>query len=215
MIKVGTVFTIELVENGQILKSKLLDQEGDILLIDFPVNDETGKTVFLPDHTEMNVVYLSEEKKRFKFRTKVLGKKKDVVPMIMLKKPDTIEEAQRRQFVRIKTSIDVAIHPLKNEFAPFAAVTGDVSAGGLSIIIPKNKDLPLHVEILIYLVLTYTDDSIEYLKITGRPLRIEEKKHRKSVSIEFVDVDEKIRQKLLRFCYEQQLLLRRKQFFPE
>ena len=42
----------------------------------------------------------------------------------------TLIKVQRRQYVRIPTTVDAAIHPLENEFTPFTTITEDISAGG-------------------------------------------------------------------------------------
>ncbi|MEK5270485.1 flagellar brake domain-containing protein [Aeribacillus sp. FSL K6-8394] len=215
MIKIGTMITLELSGQDQILKCKLVDQEENILYIDFPINSKTGKTVFLPDGTELVATFVNSEKKPYKFRTKVLGKKKDNLPMIMLQAPEYMEEIQRRQFVRIETAVDVAIHAINQEFAPFTTVTNDISAGGISIIIPNGAEVPLNENIHIYMVLTFMDGTIEYYKLTGKALRVMEADHQKFASIAFIDIDEKTRQKLIRFCFEQQLQMKKKGILNE
>ncbi|KZN95871.1 flagellar brake protein [Aeribacillus pallidus] len=215
MIKIGTMITLELSGQDQILKCKLVDQEENILYIDFPINSKTGKTVFLPNGTELVATFVNSQKKPYKFRTKVLGKKKDNLPMIMLQAPEYMEEIQRRQFVRIETAVDVAIHAINQEFAPFTTVTNDISAGGISIIIPNGVDVPLNENIHIYMVLTFMDGTIEYYKVTGKALRVVEAEHHKLASIAFINIDEKTQQKLIRFCFEQQLQMKKKGILNE
>lgn len=70
------MITLELSGQDQILKCKLVDQEENILYIDFPINSKTGKTVFLTDGTELVATFVNSEKNRINFVLKFLARKK-------------------------------------------------------------------------------------------------------------------------------------------
>ena len=109
-----------------------------ILII--PLMCQTGKVAFLVDGTQLKASYTDDEKGTYLFDTEVLNKVKGNIPMMQLLLPpeETFIKIQRRQFVRIDTSVDIAIHPIEGAFVPFRAVTDDLSAGGAAIRLKKN-----------------------------------------------------------------------------
>ena len=58
-----------------------------------------------------------------------------------------VMKIQRRQYVRVETAVDIAIHPYNGEFVPFTAVTDDISAGGALVHKTKNDSLKEGMEI--------------------------------------------------------------------
>ena len=107
-------------------------------------------------------------------RQKCLNKVKGNIPMIQLVLPpkETFIKIQRREFVRLETSVDVAIHPFEGEFAPFRAVTDDLSAGGAAIHLPKNVNLNGASFIHIWLALPLNSGEISYLQMHSKVIRI-------------------------------------------
>lgn len=204
MLNIGTVLTLENI-NGkkEKLRCKLLDRISGKLFIDFPVSEETGKTIFLHNDTELLVSFVNEQEQVFRFKTKVIGKHRDNIAMVILKEPNNKEfhQVQRRQFVRIETSVDVAVHPIHNEFEPFRTVTEDISGGGAAIILPEKTTIPVGMDVLIWFVLHFEDGSIEYIRLQAQVVRISERK----ASLKFLNVDEISLQHIIRFCFETQL----------
>ena len=90
------------------------------------------KWYFLVDGTQLKASYQDDEKGTYFFDTEVLNKIKGNIPMIQLLLPpeETFIKIQRRQFVRIETSIDVAIHPIDGEFSPFRSSDGRFECRG-------------------------------------------------------------------------------------
>ena len=121
---------------------------------------------------------------------------------------------QRRQYVRIETAIDIALHPLQYEFDPITTMTDDISAGGTGIFVPADTNLQVGMPIQAWLVLLMQNGKYHYMKLLCRVVRIvpnTEGKHR--VSLQFIDVSSHERQLLLRFCFERQLELKKKGLF--
>ncbi|PGT87152.1 flagellar brake protein [Bacillus sp. AFS040349] len=214
MIKIGDVISLE-TKGAKLerLKCKLVEKKGNKLYIDYPINQETGRSAFLMLGTQLVASFVSNESV-FRFQTEVTGRIKENIPMISLTYPgdDQLIKIQRRQFVRIDANLDVAIHSLHNEFQPFTAVTADISAGGTALLLPKSNILKEKQEIDIWFSLPFQNEGIEYIKVKGKIIRFIPADHDLFVKapIEFQNIDEDTRQVLIRFCFNQQILIRRK-----
>jgi c-di-GMP-binding flagellar brake protein YcgR len=216
MIHIGDIITLELKNSDQIEKYKcrLVDRKGNEFFIDYPLSLDTNRTVFLLDGTQLNATFVGPDGSSvFLFETEIKGRVKKNIPMLVLSFPgeENLIKIQRRQFVRIETSVDIAIHPLDFEFTPFTAITDDISAGGVSFLIPIDSPLKQGMKVQIWLVLVVQNGEYHYLKLHGRLARILEfNETRNKVSLQFFDITSQERQLLLRFCFDRQLEIRRK-----
>lgn len=119
---------------------------------------------------------------------------------------ENLIKIQRRQYVRIETAADIAIHPLEFEFAPFTAITEDISAGGASVLVSADTEMKTGISVQVWLVLIMQNGEYHYMKIPSRTSRIlPYNETRSKLSIQFVDIQSKEAQLLLRFCFERQL----------
>lgn len=144
-----------------------------------------------------------------------MGRKKDKIPMLVLKYPgdDHLIKIQRRQFVRIETALDIAIHPLEYEFDPIITITDDISAGGAAILVPKEIQLKNGILVQTWFVLNLQSGDYQYMKLQSRIVRtVSYNETRNKVSLQFIDVSGRERQMLLRFCFERQLDMKKKGF---
>lgn len=118
---------------------------------------------------------------------------------------------QRRQFVRIETAIDIAIHPFEYEFAPFTAITMDISAGGATVLTPNETGLKAGMNVQTWLVLIMQNGDYHYMKLQSRVVRIiPYSETRNKVSLQFIDAANQEKQLLLRLCFERQLEIKKK-----
>lgn len=215
MIKIGEVLILELKysDKSEKYKCKLVERKGSNLYIDYPINLETKKTAFLLDGTQLKVTFIAADGSVYLFESEVLGRVKLKIPMMVISYPgnEHLMKVQRRQFVRIETSVDIAVHPLRDEFTPFVSVTEDISAGGAAIIAGKSCSLKANRQIHTYFVLPMQNGESHYLKLKSKVIRISEICNGKSlISVQFLDVSPQDRQLLLRFCFDRQLAMKKK-----
>ncbi|MEK6454587.1 flagellar brake protein [Caldifermentibacillus hisashii] len=217
MFKLGTILTIEKVNDDQFqrYKSKIMDFDEDTISIDYPVELHSNRMLYVMNGEQLKISFVEEESEQaYQFITMVIGKRKETIPLLVLSCPkqEDIVRIQRREFVRINYAIDVAVHPLYNEFAPFNTITNDISAGGASIFVPKNIPISQHQEILCWFVLPRRSGEYHYLKFTCEVVRIiDYNETRKILSLKFLNNSQKQEQILLQFCYEAQVALRKKE----
>jgi c-di-GMP-binding flagellar brake protein YcgR len=215
MIKIGDTLLLEpkYSVHPEQYKSMVVEVDENNIFIDYPVNTETGKIAFLLDGTQMKVTYFDAEHAVYIFDTEVLGRVKAKIAMVQLSFPpiETFVKIQRRQFVRVETPIDTAVHSTESLFPPFRAVTEDISAGGAALRVPKQFKVPEHSFINIWFALPFKSGEIQYLRLTSKVIRIIEHTDRfNKMSVQFVDMSESDRQFLIRYIFEKQVEMKKK-----
>ena len=211
-LKIGTILTLEptYTERVEKFRCRVVDQSENVIYIDYPVNVVTKKTSFLVDGAQFRVTFMTEEKESYAFNTEVLGRKGGLVPMIILACPPPEEflKIQRREFVRVETNADVSIE-FDGKYTPL--VTEDISAGGLAVILNRPVNFIEGDEVKLTMVLPYSNGDIKYVQTSAMVVRIFEEDEIRIASIQFTDTDDLDRQHIVRFCFERQLQLRKKE----
>lgn len=210
-LSVGTVLVIEkdYTEHSEKYKSKVVDISDGHFMIDYPVSMNTGKTAFFIDGTQLLVTFVDAYKMSYAFRTEVHSRLNRTIPMLKLKYPGDQEliKIQRREFVRVDTSLDIAL-TAKAGGSTMQLVTADLSAGGLAVNMKDVDYLQPGEEVHLLLVLPFSKQEIKYVKGTAVVVRNWEKEQRRITSLKFEEIDEKDRQLIIRYCFERQLELR-------
>ncbi|KAB2338962.1 pilus assembly protein PilZ [Cytobacillus depressus] len=215
MLKIGDVLFLEPSYSNKIekYKCKVVEMGNKYIYIDYPINLNTDRTVFLIDGTLLKGTFVTGDGTVYLFECEVLRKVKANIPMIIISYPgdEQLDKIQRRQFVRVETAVDVAVRPINGEFVPFVTVTDDISAGGAALISDKSKRLAQNIIIHNWFVLPMQNGETHYLKLKGKVVRIVELNKTKSIiSIQFIDITPLERQLLLRFCFDRQLAYKKK-----
>lgn len=211
-LKIGTILTLEptYTERVEEFRCRVVEQGENIIYIDYPVNVVTKKTSFLVDGAQFRVTFMTDEKQSFAFNTEVLGRKGGTVPMIILTCPSPEEfiKIQRREYVRVESKVDVSIE-FDGQFTPL--VTEDISAGGLAVILNRPVNFREDDKVKLTIVLPYSNGDIKYVQTSAIVARIFEKDGIRIASIQFTDTDDLDKQHIVRFCFERQLLHRKKE----
>lgn len=211
ILKVGTVIFLEKEESDDDgkYKSKVVDIEDGFVMIDYPTHVETGKTTFLINDTALFVSFTDDLKMSYGFQTKVEGRLFEGIPMLQLayEGDDDLIKIQRREYVRVDVNIDVAV---ESEGKLARLVTADLSAGGLAINLPNLNTLQEKSVVNLLIVLPFSKREIEYVRAEAKVVRIWEEDRRNIASLEFLNITPDNRQKIVQFCFERQLLLKKK-----
>lgn len=216
MLNIGDTIFIELKysDDRQQFKCKIVERNDNYLFIDYPINQKTGKTAFLLDGTQIKVSFYAKDSAVYMFDTEILGRKKINIPMLIMNYPgdDKLVRIQRREYVRVDATVDVAVHPINGDFEPFTAVTADISAGGASIILPAKHRIKPQTEFMCYLVLPLSNGEYFYIKTLSKIIRIipGTEGARDKAPIQFVELTETQKQQITRYCYDKQLSDRKK-----
>lgn len=214
-IKIGTLLQLEptYTERIEKFRCKVVEQRDNIIYIDYPTNVITKKTAFLIDGSEFRATFRTEDKQSYAFNTEVIGRKAGNIPMIMLHCPqeDEFIKIQRREYVRVETPVDVAVQFKDNKYQ---LVTTDISAGGLALILKGNIAFQDGDDIKLTIVLPFANGDVNYVVTEATVVRIFEKDDKTIATIQLTDTDDIDQQHIVRFCFERQLLNRRKEINP-
>ena len=214
MLKPGVVLTLQVRNDDKVEKYRCKVQEvrEKEFYVDYPSHYTNGRTTYILNGTQLLISFVTDDGVAYTFESEVLGRVKQSIPMIQLAFPgyDQVVKVQRRQYVRVESILDVAIHPLSVGFEPFLTITHDISAGGAAILIPENAALPEKEHVLTTFVLHLNNGEIHYLKLKSKVIRIVEADNKKRrASLQFDPIKENERQIIVKYCFEQQLLLRK------
>lgn len=185
---------------------KIIDYDHRYVFIDYPVHQLTQRTAFFNTGTCLIASYIGEDDASYSFPTEVMAKVTMTVPALAIKPPQgNIRRTQRRQFVRVNTAVDVAIHCPTQSFRPFVTVTVDLSGGGLSIILPKEKTLNEGQSVLMWAVLRMASGTYEYISLKAKVIRIHMTDGAlKTASLKYTDITPKAEQVIIKYCFEKQ-----------
>ena len=214
------IFIQQKQSNGEvsIFKSRISDLTEDIILIEIPLNQSTNKYGFFMEGSEIDVYIDADDGSRYQFSCQVLGRKKEgemVFTLLTHPQLNTITRTQRREFIRVPCYEEMAIHPVNNHlFHPFLAKVTDVSGGGLAFsLLNKAPSVKEGSIIKWYLSLPLQNGKIIHPSGIGKVMRIIEPKEKGlpyKYSVQFLEVAENERQKIMRFCFERQLNIHKK-----
>ncbi|WP_409368803.1 flagellar brake protein [Lysinibacillus sp. 38-6] len=214
-IKIGTLLQLEPTYTDRIEKfrCKVVEQKDQILYIDYPINVTTKKTAFLIDGSEFRATFRTEDKNSYAFSTEVIGRKAGNIPMIMLHcpQPDEFIKIQRREYVRVETPVDVAVQFKEYKYQ---LVTTDISAGGLALIVKGDVAFKDGDDIKLTIVLPFANGDVNYVVTDASVVRVFEKDDKTIATIQLTDTDDIDQQHIVRFCFERQLVNRRKELNP-
>ncbi|WP_138416922.1 flagellar brake protein [Aquibacillus sediminis] len=211
MIKVGTTLNLESINNNEDVERyhcKVVETEQDVIFVDYPINDQTGRTSIFPKETVFSASFVGEDSSVYRFDTSIYEKRTiNNIPVLMLAFPsEKLERIQRREYVRIQASVDIAIHSVHHEFEPFTTVTQDISGGGASIFTPKHLQLQPGTIVDVWLVIPNENGKNNYIHTVSEVIRVKDNENHSSgsLSLAFSEINEKERQHIIRFCFEKQ-----------
>jgi len=210
-MKIGTVLQLEMKDrkSGQLQKyhCKIIEKNENYFIIDYPIHTVTKKTAFFTNGTLLTVTYLENDKVVYQFPTEIIGKVKLNIPALAIKKPDDnyIERVQRREYVRIDTTLDIAVHSVNHLFSPFVTITTDLSGGGMAIIATKNISLEIGYKADIWLPLQRQNNDYHYINGQTEIVSIREANNKNNlISLKFISINAQDRQQIIWYCFEKQ-----------
>lgn len=128
------------------------------------------------------------------------------VPVLELALPEksSVKRIQRREFVRVDTGVDIAIHCPIDSFLPFTSITKDISGGGASIIIPEEMEIANNTRVDLYFVLKSLNSDYQYVKSTANVVLTRKEHNLKTISVQFLSSDERTQQRIVLYCFDKQ-----------
>lgn len=212
MLKVGMVIYLRKDDEEQDVeeyKSRVIDIEDGLIMIDYPIHVETGRTTFFIDGTKLQVMFTNDAKVSYRFETKIAGRRLAEIPMLQLTHEGEASyvKIQRREFVRVDTTLDVAV---EIDTTILRLVSTDISAGGMALNLPALDTLEEGMNVSLLIVLPFMHRKIEYIRTKAKVVRVFEKNQRAIASLKFLTLSDTDQQQVIQYCFERQLQLKKK-----
>lgn len=218
MINIGSTIFLERKDSneGEVetkFHCRLIDRDDDFLIVDELLSELTNAASFFKTGTAFKASFIGRDEAKYIFDTKLAGRKKGNISMFCLKDPgkEGYVRIQRRNYARVEAAVNVALHLQADGRKRFVSVTADLSGGGCAIDIPKGQSLPDEGEVMLWFVLPMQSGEIDYVQGPARIVRVftPQQGAPERVSLQFTEMDDVQRQKIIRYCFEKQLNLRR------
>lgn len=194
-------------EEASILyKSRMTDMDEESILIEVPMEEQTGRLKKLHLGDELSVHYMDKNGVKYYFNTYVMGFKEDVIRMVKVRRPEleSVSKIQRRTFLRVFADLEVAVK--KNDSTRFITRTEDISGGGLSFYSESKFNLKEGDVLSCWVLVNYKNGSVEHVPVIAEVVRIKNQELNRNIAmLQFVDITATERQKIIKFCFERQL----------
>lgn len=204
------VNSIDEEEARQEYKCRIADIADDFIQMEVPMNERTGRLKRLYAGDELSVYFLTEGGIKNYFLSTVLGFREDIIRTVLIRKPDpdAITKIQRRSFLRVPAELDIAAK--LTEQIKFVGVTDDVGGGGISMLCDGSLPVKQGAALMCWLLLSARSGKNDHIPFKGEVVRIKPLENgRQQVMMRYSEITDKDRQKVIRYCYERQLEMRK------
>lgn len=194
---------VEVIEDTEVYKSIIQNENDETIAISLPVKDgvyitpEIGENLQLLYYSDIHVYKLDAE---------VIGRTiENSVPLIILGEFKNIMRIQRRQFVRVSASLNMRFIRLSSDEidkeidyskkAIYKGILLDISGGGCRLGTTERLNLKELIEADLIL-------EEERIKVLGEVVRVEKQKDNiYYCGIRFDNIDERTRDKIIKFIF--------------
>lgn len=166
--------------------------------------------------TVMTVCFFAKDNV-YRFKAKVSNRcLKDNIYLLKIEALSVLEKVQRRQFYRFDWSIPVkyrvieSVEPESEVENPYKdGITRDISGGGLSIALKEKVEMEKLVECLLPL---RSDFTVKFIGKVVRSVKrnLEASKYDYEIGVSFKKIDNKDREAVIKYIFEEQRKLRKK-----
>ncbi|MCM3013117.1 MULTISPECIES: cyclic di-GMP receptor DgrA [Bacillus] len=213
MIEIGENVLLEYIEENELkkAKSKAVSIENNELLIAYPVDVVTGRTVILHNDMEVTVEFVGKDEVPYRFTSRIKGKVKDKLQMICLEVPprEKMKRIQRRQYVRTDAVLDVQIQPGNEE--EFRTLSYNISAGGIAVVLANGLSFQSGESLRLIIRLPEEEHTRQIeTEAVVRRIFDDPKSGKRKMTLEYSEIAAGDQQALLQYCIRRQLNKRRK-----
>lgn len=154
-------------------------------------------------------VFFNGKYAAYKFQSQIMARQNENIAVLVLAFPPTkVSRIQRREYFRLELRKKLKYRILDDNFEPTTQLketyTVDLSGGGLKMVI--SEEIPLASILDIYLPIIELGD----IPIRAKVLKINQENDYQTVSLEFIDIDEKTRDIIISYLFDYQRKLRQR-----
>ena len=218
-IKINT--RIEVVKLGDLeyYISSIQDIIGDILYIGMPTLRSHPLVLTPGDKVTVRFPGISE---RYQFTSTYINFVKDPIVLYRLTMPNDIKRIQQRRYARVETLLEVFVAeiPKKGQEENYIKLNAlDISGGGMKLLMKlmSYKTYAVAKELMVRFNITDNVNKQIEIKTKVRVVRKDQLPSQErlgkelfySFGIEFIELDEKLRQKIVSFIFREMAMRRR------
>ncbi|WP_054637404.1 flagellar brake protein [Thalassobacillus sp. C254] len=218
MIEIGDRIFLERKEisSGEIsrFRCRLVGKREGVLIIDLPINEETQKSAFFVEGTVFHAWIIGADSAVYSFVTEIQARNKDKIPVLLLQDPGEkgMKRIQRRNYVRVDACVNLALHSVEEKASPIITFTTNISGGGAAAVLPWNRKVDIGSIWKVYVVLHRNTEETELIRAKAKVVNVYKKEAevKEQAALQFIEIEGKDREKIVRFCFEQQIAQRGK-----
>lgn len=205
MVKVDFAINkkLEILVEEKYYNTNIQDVTQEYIAISIPMN--AGQYVPLSKGTIIDIIYYEEEN-LYKFKSAIIGRKFENIPILLISKPLQIIKIQRRKYVRVplintakykNLKREPKINPKSIDKSEFLkAVLVDLSGGGMKIRISEE----IKMDDFILVNLSVNGEDIPIVGQAKRIIKDEVGRFVCGLSFEFLDA--LTREKIIKFIFQ-------------
>ena len=185
----------------------------DIMKDEIRITIPTLKGVPFPVYQNMEVeISFINEKGRFSFKTKVLGRIIDKIPLIQVKKPDIIVRKELRKYFRVGARLKIRFRSINYKITDgqpdiqrteHSAIIKDISGGGFRFVTDAEITVGQAIELFEIEGIDVKSDII------CRVVSIYNNTDKTEAGAEYVSIKELDRDKIVKYVFQRQIELRK------
>lgn len=200
----------------RIYKTRVADINQDYITMELPIAEHNGTPMYLPIDTQFMVTYMDQNGNNFHFRTKLLARKEENIPLILVTTPnsDDILKSQKRGFFRVEANLDIAVSLNRSDRRyHIITKTVDIGGGGISFMSPLEFKFEIGDQLQLWCVVNLNNNQIKRITFSGEVVRVhlpDRDIKKQMISIKFMDLKESDNVSIIRYCFERQIELHKK-----
>lgn len=212
LLKIHPQTSMKIKDYTRVYKVRVEDISDDTITISAPISNGT----IVPMRRGMRLILgISKEDALYGFYTEIVDRRGGQVPVLIVKRSPTSRRIQRRRYVRINGEIPIEIKVVKwpdpakpvPKVGPNAIQEKNISGGGMLIVTQLSFLRGTVFQIIMEL-------PTGRVKVMGEVRRVQKNDETEEyeTGIAFLDLNEKDRDKVVKYVYNRQIDLKRKGF---
>ncbi|WP_245203667.1 flagellar brake protein [Ammoniphilus resinae] len=217
-LKVGLLLSIQMINDQDNLtkhhKSRIADFKGDLIAIEVPISEEDGKMKSFAQDSEVAVSFIVEGGSRYGFESKVVERMNENIPLLLITmpQPDKIIKIQQRDYLRVPANLVLKLKTVESNQS-VQVTTVDVSGGGIAFTADKSLSFAKGNELDCVIEVPRDRGENELLEFNATVIRVippTEERLVQVIAIKITEIQERNRDKIIRYCFKRQVELRKK-----
>jgi c-di-GMP-binding flagellar brake protein YcgR len=204
VLKFGQRAQVSVMDDTRFYNSRIEDIKDNYMVLAMPVDDKHRPLI--PESGTNVICKVIDERCFYIFRAIYMDKGIENIPVWYITRPDEVEKAQHREFVRVKATLPVVVRPVNKEGAlEEMMVTSSVDLSGGGVCFAFKRQLSVDSKVAIEL-----DDipNIGLLKLMCRVARCAEidinGEKVYHIGTEFLSIDRNVQNRLIRYIFDLQ-----------